>query len=433
MLPIHDASEETSEETSEQVRDHPDERVAETAIPPRPMTEPLSALEARMANAEAVERGLETSESMSEARRRGRIEAETRRISEEATHRAQERTRAEQARAKQPAPVRPTAAASTLRPFPGTFPFTRILVPLDGTFYAERALPYAAGLARLTGASMVLGHVSQPALPAPARVARQVAEDIVSREHEPHERDFASYLNAHRVLQAFHVPAVTAETLEDGDAIFGLRQLAERTHADAMVLATHARQGIERQVLGSRVDGLVEQSHLPLLIVPPQVVVPAEAPSFKHVLVPLDGSAVGEYALGVLMGLIQAAIRPGAAHAEFPSWHVTLFTVVQHRALTRQSRDYLGEVEARLRATGLPASVRIAKRVLLGSPPGALVAVAEHGRHSPDDVSAPFDLVVMATHGRGGLGAWLYGSVARYVLPRVAVPVLLVHPTDVSM
>jgi nucleotide-binding universal stress UspA family protein len=80
--------------------------------------------------------------------------------------------------------------------------------------------------------------------------------------------------------------------------------------------------------------------------------------------------------------------------------------------------------------------VRIWKRVLLGSAPGAIVAVADLGvqaRHSPDLVSGPFDLVAMATHGRGGLGRLLYGSVARYVLPRLAVRVLLLHASDVSM
>src|SRR5207253_6772950 len=35
-------------------------------------------------------------------------------------------------------------------------------------------------------------------------------------------------------------------------------------------------------------------------------------------------------------------------------------------------------------------------------------------------------LIVMSTHGHGGLGRWLYGSVADEVLRRVPVPVLLV-------
>jgi nucleotide-binding universal stress UspA family protein len=41
-------------------------------------------------------------------------------------------------------------------------------------------------------------------------------------------------------------------------------------------------------------------------------------------------------------------------------------------------------------------------------------------------VDMPADLIVMSTHGRGGIGRWLYGSVADQVLVRATVPVLLV-------
>ncbi len=433
---------------------------------PPPITEPLSALETHRTNAEAVERATETSKAVSEARRRGRIEAETHRISEEVTHQAQERRRAQQAQQAQaretvpsaasvappaiegtpmrmeaaPPPAPPAPAAVPLRPFPGSFRFTRILVPLDGTFYAERALPYATGLARLTGASLILGHVSLPPLPAPAQVARRLAEEVVGhsqRAHDPGATDRATdmeaYLEAQCVLQAFRAPTVSVETIEDRDPVFGLRQLAEHDQSDVMVLATHARQGIERQVLGSTVDALVEQSHLPLLVIPPHVVVPSEPPSFARMLVPLDGSAVAEYALALLVGLLQAAASTEVIHWEVTNWQITLFTVTESRALKVEARAYLEEVEVRLKATALPEGVRISTRVLLGSAPGAIVAVADHGVRSPDVITGPFDLVVMATHGRGGLGRLLYGSVTRYVLPRVAVPVLVVHPTDVSI
>jgi nucleotide-binding universal stress UspA family protein len=37
-------------------------------------------------------------------------------------------------------------------------------------------------------------------------------------------------------------------------------------------------------------------------------------------------------------------------------------------------------------------------------------------------------MLVMTTHGRGGLNRWLLGSVTSYVLPRVSVPVMVVRP-----
>jgi nucleotide-binding universal stress UspA family protein len=432
--PSHDARE---QDAREQVEDSSMERAAA----PTPMTEPLSALDTRRANAEAIKRAPETSEAVSEARRRGRIEAETRRISEEMTQQAQEQRRTEGARAQQQARMQVTdatqvagAALAPLRPVPGGCQFKRVLAPLDGSFYAERALPYATALARLTGADLLFGYVRLPSPPAPVEVVRRVAADLLSREREPHPTDVQAYLDALRVLQAFHTPTVRVETIEQSDAAHGLRQLAEQDQSDGIVLATHARQGIERQVLGSTVDALVEHSHLPLLIIPPNVLVQPE-PSFGNVLVPLDGSHVAEHALGALMGVIRASASPDVAHQEVTPWQITLFMVIETLALTEEAHAYLDEVEARLKTADLRHGVRIAKQVQLGSAPGAIVATADHGlpaARSAETTAGPFDLVALATHGRGGLGGLLYGSVARYVLPRVGVPVLLVHPADVN-
>ncbi len=433
-----------------------------------PISEPLSALEAHLVNAEAVERTPETSEAVITAQPCGRIETETRRISDEVTQRVQERRQTQHRahglghgpshgsadlsgsagndgspaggapKAAGPAGTAgstPAAPASAVTPapraLPGAFNFKHLLVPLDGGFYAERALPYATAFARLTGASITLGHVSALPSPALAQMARRVAERAVGGGDEPRAADMDTYFEAERVLQAFHAPAVSVETLEDTDTVFGLRQLAEQSTIDAIALATHARQGIERQVLGSTVDGLVEQSHLPLLVIPPNVVVPAEPPSFAHILVPLDGSQVAEYALGMVVGLLQAAAIPDVASWAVTNWQITVLTVTESRALRTGARAYLDEVEARLRV--LLAGVRISKRVLLGSAPGAIVDVADHGYRSGEVITGPFDVLAMATHGRGGLGRFLYGSVARYVLPRVAVPILLVHPTDTGV
>ena len=96
---------------------------------------------------------------------------------------------------------------------------------------------------------------------------------------------------------------------------------------------------------------------------------------------------------------------------------------------------YLDEVEARLIASGLPQEARISKQVQLGSARGAIVAAANQGvpaAQSAASSAGAFDLMALATHGRGGLGRLVYGSVARYVLSQVAVPALLVHPADVS-
>jgi nucleotide-binding universal stress UspA family protein len=448
MSVLHDTHE--THETHPDTRVQVDDTSTESTAVATSLTEPLSALETRRANAEAIERAPQTSEAVSEARRRGRIEAETHRISEEVTRLAQERRRAEEAHA-QVTSARPTANAelsaataipseaaqprkrsAAVRSIPTVCQFQRILTPLDGSFYAERALPYATALARLTGAELLLGYVSPPSPPAQSQVVRRATAEMLSFERDPQASGVQAYLDALRVLQAFHAPSVRVDSIEQRDAAVGVRLLAEQGNADVVALATHARQEVERQVLGSTVDTLVAHSHRPLLVIPPNVIAHPE-PSFKNVLVALDGSPLAEYALSVLVGMIQASVTPTAIDQEVTDWQITLFRVVARRALMAEALAYLDEVEARLRVSGLPQEARLIKHARLGSAPGAIIAMANHGvptAQSAASSAGAFDLVALATHGRGGLGRLVYGSVARYVLSQVAVPVLLAHPAD---
>ena len=98
--------------------------------------------------------------------RRGRVEAETRRISDEVTREAQRRQREAQAEAEAAAA---RAAAPVFPPdmnLPTPLPLRRFFAPLDGTLLGERALHYAETLARLLGGHLLLGHVTPTDAPA---------------------------------------------------------------------------------------------------------------------------------------------------------------------------------------------------------------------------------------------------------------------------
>ena len=138
-------------------------------------------------------------------------------------------------------------------------------------------------------------------------------------------------------------------------------------------------------------------------------------PAYRTILVPLDGSALSERALPEATAL---AARSGArllllrvAVANF---------VTRNDPLTGEPRladlaaDYLRDVAARAGDRSTAETIEAA-----GEPGPVIGRVArERG----------VDLIVMATHGRSGIGRWLYGSVADYVLRHAPVPVLLVSP-----
>ena len=80
----------------------------------------------------------------------------------------------------------------------------------------------------------------------------------------------------------------------------------------------------------------------------------------------------------------------------------------------RASRNYLGAIQERLRPTGVAATIT----TLPGPPARALVDWL---------VRKPQALVVMSTHGRGGIARWALGSVADKVLHSIPNPVLLIR------
>ena len=145
---------------------------------------------------------------------------------------------------------------------------------------------------------------------------------------------------------------------------------------------------------------------------------------FRSILVPLDGSPLAEQAVPLAASIAQRCggkLRLILVH-ELPSVPLDpltakLFTSIE-LAARKSERAYLRGIQAKLREGG----IRLSSAVTLTGKAGPELAkyVRELG----------IDLVVMATHGRGGIRrAWL-GSVADHLIRTLEVPVLLVRPGE---
>jgi nucleotide-binding universal stress UspA family protein len=401
--------------------------------------QPLPPRAAFAAGEEALHRALETSEAVVEGRRRGRVEAESRRISEEVTRQAQERLRAETNAAPAPsAPSAPPTADAEApeapgRTLPQMLPLQHLLVPLSGAPFAERALPFAESIARLTGATITLAHVESTPGPRVAELLGDVVDALSGRPEQPAPPDVATYLQALCTRMAMEVPAVEIQTTGAASVTSGLRELEERACTDLVVLATQPRPGREPRSLGTVAPALLRAGRTALLVIPPEVAILEDRlPPLTRVLVPVDGSLLAEQALGTLVALVTGSgeQRQGPGHEHGAPRELVLFSVSETRGGLRDGRVYLADV-CRLLERAVPADVDIRTEEWLGSAPGAIVAMAHQGTPAPFSdrrAEQAFDLVVMATHGRGGIGRWLFGSVAEYVLAHADVPVLVVHP-----
>ncbi len=133
------------------------------------------------------------------------------------------------------------------------------------------------------------------------------------------------------------------------------------------------------------------------------------------ILFPTDFSVEADQALEVARSLArdhQAKIV--LVHAAMPVAAVEVYIADDDiDSMRAQARRQLAEVAARI------TEVPVETDVLIGEPAHMIVGLAEK-------LSA--DLVVMGTHGRGGVSRLLLGSVADYVLRNAPCPVLTIRP-----
>ena len=148
---------------------------------------------------------------------------------------------------------------------------------------------------------------------------------------------------------------------------------------------------------------------------------------YSRIIVPLDGSAFSETALPyarVIAGPLAIPVELVEAFDVLPPVARQRQSAEAGRQMLadaeRTSRDYLGQIQAGLRSAGLVAVTT----TLPGAPARALVDWL---------VREPEALVVMSTHGRGGIARWALGSVADKVLHSIPNPMLLIRSNAESV
>jgi nucleotide-binding universal stress UspA family protein len=288
-----------------------------------------------------------------------------------------------------------------------------IVVPLDGSALAERALPYAEALARDGAASLFLVRATL----AHALPGMDLAEEQIRT---------VGAAEAYLAEVAKQLASLGIEA--DSGVVYGppsaaiLDEIRLRS-ASMVVMATHGRSGLGRWLYGSVADFVLHRSPVPVLLVPASGA-RSWSQDQRRILVPLDGSPLAE---AVLQPATQMAEQLRQLRAELvlcrvvepPNYgaygEAAQFITFDPDEQLASAQNYLEQVAGRLRQTSQPVSIR----ALVGEAVQTIAALA-----SESDVLA----VAMATHGRGGLARFVLGSVATGTIQRAQVPILLVRP-----
>jgi nucleotide-binding universal stress UspA family protein len=141
---------------------------------------------------------------------------------------------------------------------------------------------------------------------------------------------------------------------------------------------------------------------------------------FKHILIPLDGSALAEVVLpaaryfarvlGAQVTLIHI-LEQGASASVHGERHLTE---------PREAEEYLEEIARRT----FQADIRVSCHVHAEAMDSVARGIVDHQAEL-----AP-DLILMRAHGRGGLRELLFGRIAQQVVASGRTPVMLVSPRE---
>ena len=335
-----------------------------------------------------------------------------------------------------------------------------ILVILDGSPLAEAALPDAAALARATSSGLTLLQVILP-IEVACPGAWGTSAPALARRRRRRLRAARCYLD--RIADGLRTEglAVRTKALEGHPAGTALHEACKDAAVCAIAMATHYGPGIRHPLFGSATvaQHILQNAPVPLLLVRPDDESEVRAlstgaahrnyRSYRTILVPLDGSQLAEQALRQSQMLATAADAADAAAASGASTHnsddpeassgaelalvsvaaatgasqiadgsgISRWTLTTEQDEANRLNLYLQKTARQLRSLGHTVQAHLS----YGDPAEEIVRRGE-------EMDA--DLIVMATHGEGGLRRLCLGSVAREVAERATAPVLLVRAVE---
>ena len=294
--------------------------------------------------------------------------------------------------------------------------FSRILVPVDFSEHAAHAFGYAALVARACGGRLELVHVIEQVVH--SHPSFWSAEPTLA--DELHRQAIAS---AERLLGELLASKADELGSASGRVVSGslpgaLADHAAQANSDLIVMSTHGRTGFARWLMGSVTERLLRVAPCPVLVV--RGTAPA-APVVRKILVAIDLSDHSRRAFQVaakLSGVLGAALEvlhvvPVPVHADGGPGGPGLLERMRDSARAElgafiadcsKSEDFGARTMTQTLATGLPTA-----------------AINEHVvAHQPD-------LLVLGTHGYGGVKRMVLGSVAEAVTRYASCATLVVR------
>ena len=295
--------------------------------------------------------------------------------------------------------------------------FVKILCPVDFSEHSQRAVRFAALLARSFGSQITLLHVNDPVLVATSAIV------FAERAEDETRAELNRLLDEALADDRHHVRDVTILVAE-GDPSEQIATVAEEHGIDLIVMGTHGLGGYRKILIGSTTERLLRRTTIPVAGVP----LAESTLSLEASLRPGSGSIVA--AIDFSEPSRQAARTAAGVARELTLSLILLHVLKPIRTVLRwreqaAARDKSRMEEARAQLDALAVAlqpVTVAEiLIVIGHPADDIVATAIQRKAS---------LIAMGLGGSEGLLAPSPGSIAYRTMCKAPMPVLAVPASN---
>ncbi|MFD1687056.1 universal stress protein [Halobellus litoreus] len=287
--------------------------------------------------------------------------------------------------------------------------YDQILFPTDGSEPAESALQYALQIAAEHEATIHVLNVVDTSHDSLSGMQDDVDDTL--------EQDGTEIVNEAAQRATEHGIDVVSEVLH-GDPYEAIVEYSTQSGNELIVMPTHGRRGLQRFLLGSVTERVINTADVPVIAVNPGTQ-PLTYPC-QELLVPTDGSRGSELALSEGIALANAT---GAT--------LHLLHVVETGSLGPDARSLVKEEELATRADEIIADAietaeaatvdRIASEIEFGVPSREI-------RNYID--THEIDFAILGTHGTTDFSRYMMGGVSAKIVRTSPVPVMWVREPD---
>jgi len=292
--------------------------------------------------------------------------------------------------------------------------FDKILVPLDGSELAEVPLWYAEGLAGRMRSAITLLFVLSPEDLTSQYIYDCYLKEIVKRTKANAEERGAGKRDGEIKVDY---------DIIKGDPVEEIVDYANKAKINLIIMSTQGRSGVRRWALGNVANKVLRATGKPVLMIRAKGAKPdVYRESLVKVLVPVDGSRESE---SILRCVTYMATELDLEVTLFHIWDrhgetIPLSTEYLEKIdkVRRSKEGYVKRLENRLKQKGVNVN-SVFKEVWTNGAAEEIIKLADEG---------DFSMVAMSTHGRSGVGRWIFGSNSEKVLEEGSTPLLLVRP-----